>query len=102
MSDAFDAKPQNAVQNAETAQLMEQILYEVKRIVVGQDKFLERVMVAISRRGICWWRVCRAWPKPYGENLGQHDSWRFQAHPIHPRFGASRLGGHAYLQPKNG
>ena len=51
MSDAFDAKPQNAVQNAETAQLMEQILYEVKRIVVGQDKFLERVMVAILAQG---------------------------------------------------
>ena len=26
---------------------MEQILYEVKRVVVGQDRFLERVMVAI-------------------------------------------------------
>ena len=34
-----------------TAQLMEQILYEVKRIVVGQDKFLERVMVAILAQG---------------------------------------------------
>ena len=30
---------------------MEQILYEVKRIVVGQDKFLERVMVAILAQG---------------------------------------------------
>ena len=38
-------EPQN------TAQLMEQILYEVKRIVVGQDKFLERVMVAILAQG---------------------------------------------------
>jgi len=36
---------------AATAQLMEQILYEVKRIVVGQDKFLERVMVAILAQG---------------------------------------------------
>ncbi len=34
-----------------TAQLMEQILYEVKRVVVGQDKFLERVMVAILAQG---------------------------------------------------
>ena len=34
-----------------TSQLMEQILYEVKRIVVGQDKFLERVMVAILAQG---------------------------------------------------
>ncbi len=34
-----------------TAQLMEQILYEVKRVVVGQDRFLERVMVALLAQG---------------------------------------------------
>ncbi len=38
-------------QDTDTAQLMEQILYEVKRIVVGQDKFLERVMVAMLAQG---------------------------------------------------
>ena len=31
--------------------LMEQILYEMKRVVVGQDVFLERVMVAILAQG---------------------------------------------------
>ncbi len=36
---------------AETARLMEQILYEVKRVVVGQDRFLERVMVALLAQG---------------------------------------------------
>ena len=34
-----------------SAPLMEQILYEVKRVVVGQDRFLERVMVAILAQG---------------------------------------------------
>ena len=34
-----------------TATLMEQILYEVKRVVVGQDRFLERVMVALLAGG---------------------------------------------------
>src|SRR5687768_9749541 len=34
-----------------TATLMEQVLYEVKRVVVGQDRFLERVMVAILAQG---------------------------------------------------
>ncbi len=34
-----------------TAQLMEQILFEVKRVVVGQDRFLERVMVAMLAQG---------------------------------------------------
>ena len=37
--------------NSETAELMEQILYEVKRVVVGQDRFLERVMVAMLAQG---------------------------------------------------
>ena len=31
--------------------LMERILYEVKRVVVGQDNFLERVLVAILAQG---------------------------------------------------
>ena len=38
-------------QSPDTAELMEQILYEVKRIVVGQDRFLERVMVALLAGG---------------------------------------------------
>ena len=35
----------------ESGTLMEQLLYEVKRIVVGQDKFLERVLVAMLAQG---------------------------------------------------
>jgi MoxR-like ATPase len=38
-------------QDPATAQLMERILYEVKRVVVGQDRFLERVMVAMLAQG---------------------------------------------------
>ena len=37
--------------HAECAELMERILYEVKRVVVGQDRFLERVMVALLAQG---------------------------------------------------
>src|SRR5262245_45947564 len=36
---------------AEPSTLMERILYEVKRVVVGQDRFLERVMVAMLCEG---------------------------------------------------
>lgn len=36
---------------SDTATLMERILYEVKRVVVGQDHFLERVMVALLSNG---------------------------------------------------
>ncbi len=38
-------------QTPDTARLMEEILYEVKRVVVGQDRFLERVMVALLAGG---------------------------------------------------
>jgi MoxR-like ATPase len=36
---------------AETSSQMQRILYEVKKIVVGQDHFLERVLVAILAQG---------------------------------------------------
>jgi MoxR-like ATPase len=35
----------------EVSSLMERILYEVKKVVVGQDHFLERVLVAILAQG---------------------------------------------------
>ena len=41
----------STTQDQATAQLMEQILFEVKRVVVGQDRFLERVMVALLAQG---------------------------------------------------
>ncbi len=37
--------------SAQASTLMEQVLYEVKRVVVGQDVFLERVMVAMLAQG---------------------------------------------------
>lgn len=36
---------------SEIASLMESVLYEVKRVVVGQDHFLERVLVAMLAQG---------------------------------------------------
>lgn len=36
---------------SDTARLMERLIYEVKRVVVGQDRFLERVMVALLAQG---------------------------------------------------
>ena len=57
MNSAPHADVQTAAQQASAAaaasssELMEQILYEVKRVVVGQDRFLERVMVAMLAEG---------------------------------------------------
>jgi MoxR-like ATPase len=47
----MEPTPLTTASNAATATLMEQVLYEVKRVVVGQDRFLERVMVAMLAQG---------------------------------------------------
>ena len=47
----MELKDSSTAPASDTAQLMEKILYEVKRVVVGQDRFLERVMVAILAQG---------------------------------------------------
>ncbi|MEP6942197.1 MAG: MoxR family ATPase [Betaproteobacteria bacterium] len=39
------------VDRGDVASLMERILYEVKKVVVGQDHFLERVLVAMLAQG---------------------------------------------------
>jgi MoxR-like ATPase len=43
--------PTSSLHAEDVAPLMERILYEVKRVVVGQDAFLERVMVAMLAQG---------------------------------------------------
>ena len=45
----MDIQPDSA--SAQASTLMERVLYEVKRVVVGQDHFLERVMVAVLAQG---------------------------------------------------
>jgi MoxR-like ATPase len=40
-----------STQRGEITSLMENVLYEVKRVVVGQDHFLERVLVAMLAQG---------------------------------------------------
>jgi MoxR-like ATPase len=47
----MESMDQKVTGRIEVATLMEQILYEVKRVVVGQDHFLERVLVAILAQG---------------------------------------------------
>src|SRR5712675_2422827 len=37
--------------SAHASTLMEEILYEVKKVIVGQDQFLERVLVALLAQG---------------------------------------------------
>jgi MoxR-like ATPase len=49
--------------SSEASGLMERVLYEVKRVVVGQDHFLERVMVAMLATATCWSKACPGWPR---------------------------------------
>src|SRR5204863_8615774 len=37
--------------NSENATAMERVLYEVKKVIVGQDHLLERMIVALLARG---------------------------------------------------
>ncbi|MGE5301877.1 MAG: AAA family ATPase [Alphaproteobacteria bacterium] len=41
----------NETNRSDIASLMERILYEVKKVIVGQDLFLERVLVAVLAQG---------------------------------------------------
>lgn len=43
--------PNAQMSHAHVASLMQRILYEVKKLIVGQDRFLERVMVAMLAQG---------------------------------------------------
>ena len=51
MSPQAESPSFSAPDAAPTGELMEQLLYQVKRVVVGQDRFLERVMVALLAGG---------------------------------------------------
>jgi MoxR-like ATPase len=46
-----DDRLSNSPVSDEVAALMEAVLYEVKRVVVGQDHFLERILVAMLAQG---------------------------------------------------
>ena len=47
----MNTEPTLSPPSTSAAELMEQVLFEVKRVVVGQDRFLERVMVALLAQG---------------------------------------------------
>ena len=44
-------RPMSSTDPEKSAALMQRLLYEVKRVVVGQDAFLERVLIALLAQG---------------------------------------------------
>ena len=63
---------------------MERLLYEVKKVIVGQDHLLERLIVALLARGHI---LVEGVPRP-GQDDGHQDTGRgdrrgVQADPVH-------------------
>ena len=80
------------------AALMERALYEVKKIIVGQDHLLERMLVALLARGHILVEGVPGLAKTLAiKTPGPGHRRRVQAHPVHARPGARRPGGHAHL-----
>ena len=81
---------------------MERMLYEVKKVVVGQDHFLERVLVAMLAQGHL---LVEGVPGPrqdaHGEDARAHHARHVPAHPVHARPRARRPRRHAHLQPED-
>ena len=49
---------------------MERVLYEVKKVIVGQDHLLERMVVSLLARGhISSWRECLGWRRRWRSRL---------------------------------
>ncbi len=48
-----DGPQQGSLDQATAARLLEQTLFEVKRVIVGQDRLVERLLTALLARGHC-------------------------------------------------
>ena len=48
---------------AHDGELLERALFEIKRVIVGQDRLVERMLVGLLARGHCCSRACPAWPR---------------------------------------
>ena len=93
-------RPTSDVVAAEAARTLEEVLYETKRVIVGQDAMLERVLVALPG----------GWPRAAGGRArARQDAHRQDARaragrqlppdPVHAGPGARRPGRHADLAP---
>ena len=48
-----DALPDGPLADGAASRLLERVLFEVKRVIVGQDRLIERLLVALLARGHC-------------------------------------------------
>ena len=85
------------------AKPMERVLYEVKKVIVGQDHLLERLLVALLARGHILVEGVPGLAKTMAIQDAGRGHWRpVSAHPVYARSRPRRPDRHAHLQPKNG
>ena len=78
------AMPEAAV--AEASARLERTLFEVKRIIVGQDRMVERLLVCLLARGHCLIEGVPGLAKTLAaETLAATVARAVRAHPVHPR-----------------
>ena len=84
------------------ARPMERLLYEVKKVIVGQDDLLEKMVVALLARGHLLVEGVPGLAKTMTiKTLAAGRRRHVPAHPVHARPGARRPRGHPRLQPED-
>jgi len=63
---------------------MEHLLYEVKKVIVGQDHLLERMIVALLSRGHILVEGVPDWLRRWRLKPWRRLSAGVQTHPVHP------------------
>ena len=80
---------------------MEQVLYEVKKIIVGQDHLLERLIIALLARGHILVEGVPGLAKTMAiKTLAESIGGEFETDSVHTRSGACRSGRDTHLQSK--
>ena len=80
---------------------MEHVVYQVKKVIVGQDGLLERLIVALLARGHILVEGVPGLAKTMAiKTLAAVHRGSVPAHPVHPGPGARRPGRHPDLQPE--
>src|SRR6202012_3051563 len=88
------AMTREEVGDIEAAPLMQRVLYELKKVVVGQDHFLERVLVAMLARGHLLVEGVPGLAKTLTVNtLARTASGAFKRIQFTPALGPADLGG---------
>ena len=86
--------------NKRHAERLEETLFEVKRVIVGQDRMVERAMICLLARGHCLIEGVPGLAKTLTvSTLAQVSRRHLRAPPVHARPRAGRHRRHAGVAP---